>query len=199
MLSFPRRLCANLLVQFAHSLCVTVSFTLIRRFEHMAPILIVDDSEEDLILAERIVRQCKILNPVYTFKTGKECLNFFERPGAEDVPPCIIFLDLVMKPMDGLDVLASLSFNPIAARSLIVMLSGLTDIKAVHTGYQLGAHTFLIKPLKQEDVLRTVEVMQNHLKTEKLPEGYIIHLVPDTDTTFIKKSHLKEFRSEVAI
>jgi len=165
----------------------------------MAPILIVDDSEEDLILTERILRRCKILNPVYTFKSGQQCLNFFERPGAEDVPPCIVFLDLMMKPMDGLDVLASLSFNPVAARSLIVILSGLTDIKAVHAGYQLGAHTFLIKPLKQEDVLRTVEVMKNHLETEQLPEGYIIHLVPDTNTSFIKKSYVKEFRSEVAV
>jgi hypothetical protein len=53
--------------------------------------------------------------------------------------------------------------------------------------------------LKQEDVLRTVDVMQNHLETEKLPEGYIIHLVPDTDTSFITKPKVKECRSEAVL
>jgi CheY-like chemotaxis protein len=167
-------------------------FWVIKRNTCMSPILVVDDSEEDLMLTERVLQQCKILNPIYLLKSGKQCLKFFEAPGSDDLPPCILFLDLVMRPMDGLDVLRALKDCPRVNQSLIVMLSGLTDIRAVQQGYRLGAHTFLVKPLTAEDMLQTVAAMRKYLETEEVPEGYIIHLVPDTSTSFIRKPGLRE-------
>ena len=115
----------------------------------MVPILIVDDAQEDLVFAQRVLSSNRILNPVLPFSSGKACLDYFNGKSAafESQLPCVVLLDMVMKPLGGLDVLRALQDLPAAKGSIIIMLSGLADIKMVSEGYRLGASTFLIKPL----------------------------------------------------
>ena len=153
------------------------------------PILIVDDLPDELFLLERIIQGCKILNPVCTFETGGDCIRFLEKDSKSAEPRgCILFLDLVMQPTSGLEVLERIKDLPSARKSLIVMISGLTDIKAINQGYQLGAHTFLIKPLKPADVLQVIQHMGKRVTVEEVGDGYVIWLVPDSDTAFVQKT-----------
>jgi CheY-like chemotaxis protein len=156
----------------------------------LSPILIVDDLRQDLLLAERVLRQCKILNPIHLLGSGRECLDFFELNSVHDVRPGILFLDLMMKPLCGLAVLRRIRNHHAVKRTLIVMLSGVTDMKAIHEGYQLGAHTFLFKPLNSHDVLRLIAAMPKYLLSEKVKDGYIIHPAPDSGSSFFKKEDI---------
>ena len=152
------------------------------------PILLVDDVSDELYLLDRIIKGCKILNPVCLFETGGDCIRFLDEDSRRDEPEgCILFLDLMMQPTSGLEVLERIHDFPSARKSLIVMISGLTDIKAINQGYQLGAHTFLIKPLKPEDLLQLLEGMGTRVSVEEHGDGYLIDLVSDTETSFIKK------------
>lgn len=128
----------------------------------MMSIVIVDDSGEDAALAARVLNQCKILNPVQIFKSGQECIDYFEKTGsrAAGTLPCLLLLDLAMNPTSGVDVLRHLRDSPNAKDSVLVMLSGVTDYKIIHEGYQLGATTFLFKPLRADDVLRMIKAMR---------------------------------------
>lgn len=157
------------------------------------PILVVDDVRDELLLVERIIQSCKLLNPVHLLETGGDCIRFFEQDSRRDDPSgCILFLDMMMQPTSGLEVLDRVRDLPSARKSLIVMVSGLTDIKAINTGYQLGAATFLIKPLKPEDVLQLITSMGNRVSVEEHEGGYLIQLVPDSGTSFIKKPEIKQ-------
>jgi CheY-like chemotaxis protein len=142
----------------------------------MLPIVIVDDVEDDLLLAERILRQCKILNPIKVLKSGKDCISYFEGGSGfeQRVLPCLLFLDLIM-PMHGVEVLKYLRKHNLADDSLVVMLSGLQDIKAIHQGYQLGARTFLVKPITVEDVVQLLSSLPG-LRVDKKPEGHVLSL-----------------------
>ena len=44
----------------------------------MVTILIVDDSREDALLAQRVLSQCKLLNPAVILPSGDACLDYFE-------------------------------------------------------------------------------------------------------------------------
>ena len=148
----------------------------------MMPILIVDDSREDLLLVDRLIRQCKILNPAFLFASGKECISWFQQqPHRDQEPPCLLLLDLIMSPVSGIQILEHLSRENLATAPAVVMMSGLTDVKLIHKGYQLGAHTFLVKPLNCEDILQMLNSLKI-LSLEKTTEGYIIstHSTPTT-------------------
>lgn len=141
----------------------------------MMPIIIVDDAGEDATLASRVLTQCKILNPVQILKSGQECIDYFEKSGsfAAGTLPCLLLLDLAMTPMSGVDVLRQLRESANAKGSFLVMLSGVTDYKIIHEGYQLGATTFLFKPLRPDDMLRMIKAMRG-LKVASTSAGHIL-------------------------
>jgi DNA-binding NtrC family response regulator len=113
-------------------------------------ILLVDDSEQDLKLVERNIRQCKITNPVRTFRSGQELLALFERAAGERY---LVFIDGIMKPLSGLETLRRVKDKGLAPDSIFVLVSGMKDLKRIKECYQLGARTFVIKPLNCEDIM----------------------------------------------
>lgn len=144
----------------------------------MVPILIVDDLREDRVLAERVLIGSRILNPIHLLSSGKECLDYFMGKTTVAVPqlPCIVLLDMVMQPVSGLEVLRKLKKMPAARDSILIMLSGLTDIKMISEGYRLGASTFLIKPLVAAEIgqmLRSV----NGLTLTKTAKGAFLSIL----------------------
>jgi CheY-like chemotaxis protein len=141
----------------------------------MMPILIVDDSGEDASLTSRVLGQCKVLNPVHLMKTGQECITYFERTAsrAAGTIPCLVLLDLSMQPTSGIEVLRRLRDSEHAYDSIFVMLSGISDFNIIREGYQLGATTFLIKPLRTDDVVQMIQAIRG-IAAARVPEGYII-------------------------
>ena len=144
----------------------------------MVPILIVDDAREDLVFAQRVLSANKILNPVHLLSSGKACLDYFAgKTSGGVIPqlPCILFLDMVMKPIGGIEVLRRIKNLPAAKGSILIMLSGLTDIKKVAEGYRQGASTFLIKPLIADELLQMLKSV-NGLTINKVPGGTILSI-----------------------
>jgi YesN/AraC family two-component response regulator len=86
-------------------------------------------------------------------------------------------LDLNMYPLGGIDVLREIAQTKFAAESLLVMVSGIADIKLVREGYQLGAKTFLIKPLTQEDVMSFLVSAKDRIQVETSHEGNALQWV----------------------
>ena len=67
--------------------------------------------------------------------------------------PGFILLDLKMPKMDGFAVLEWLKTHPEHAEIPVVVLSGFVDMAGQVTGaYQLGANSFLPKPVQQKDI-----------------------------------------------
>ena len=131
-----------------------------------------DDAQSDLDAQRRTLETCKVLNPIRTFKSGPETIAFLR--GAQNSaqsPRYLLFLDLCMKPHDGIDLLRTLKQENLAPGSVIVMLSGLTDTKMLHEGYQLGAHTFLIKPLTVQDVMGLLNTLKHSIGVHSEPTG----------------------------
>jgi CheY-like chemotaxis protein len=139
----------------------------------MVEIVLVDDAREDLAFLERVLRQCKILNPIHRFYGGDDTLLYFRKLNP-DAGRYLIFIDLIMSPLNGISVLRSLRAEGIAQNCIFVMLSGITDIKAINEGYQLGAHTFLIKPVSPQDILELLQNLQNKITAHETPDGYLL-------------------------
>ena len=136
----------------------------------MVPILIVDDSQDDLFLAKRVVRKAKILNPIHLFSKAADCIEFFGT-APPDAQPALIFLDLVMKPLSGLDVFPLLAHNPLFKQSITVMLTNLSDIPYIHESYQAGASSFLMKPFELNDLTVLISSFSKHFVLQERPGG----------------------------
>jgi CheY-like chemotaxis protein len=153
----------------------------------MLPVVIVDDSHEDTLLAQRALAQCKVQNPITLLSSGNACLDFFQglEPYGERRLPCLLLLDMMMAPVSGLDVLRKLRSVPAASGSILVMISGLAEWRVINEGYRLGAQTFLLKPLAVEDVIQMLNSIPS-LSISSVSEGYEISLA-DKSTAPVRR------------
>jgi CheY-like chemotaxis protein len=135
-------------------------------------LLLVDDAQHDLDAQRRTLESCKLLNPVHAFKSSDEAIAFLRtaRNGGQPTR-YLMFLDLMMKPRDGLDLLRAIKQESLAPGSVMVMLSGLTDTRMLHEGYQLGAQTFLIKPLTVQDVMGLLSTLKHTIEVKNEATG----------------------------
>ena len=93
--------------------------------------------------------------------TGEEGVKLVDRE-----PPDLVFLDIKMPGMDGLEVLQKL--RHVVETVPFVVISGHADINTAVEATKLGAFDFIEKPLAEERVLVTVRnaVDTRRLKTE---------------------------------
>ena len=122
-------------------------------------ILVADDDADDAEEIRLVLQNAGLTNPVATVADGEEAVAYLQGEGQfadrEKFPlPSILFLDLKMPRRNGLEVLDWLTLQPHLANMLIVVLSGYDNPADVSRAYQLGAHTFLTKPIKPEDLGR---------------------------------------------
>lgn len=104
-------------------------------------ILLVDDESFNLDLLEQELADIGL--DIGTAKNGQEAL---ER--VKEVPPDMIFLDLMMPVMDGFSVLEKLQAHEEWREIPVVIISASSDVENIVRGIEMGATDFLPKPFE---------------------------------------------------
>jgi CheY-like chemotaxis protein len=125
-------------------------------------ILLVDDSEDDTILVRRAFVRAKLLNPLVAVASGEEAIAYLGGTDkyanrAEFPLPGLVLLDLKMPGSDGFEVLRWIRTQPCLHSLRVVVLTASDEVRDVKLAYQLGATSYLVKPL---DFERLVEISQ---------------------------------------
>jgi len=114
-------------------------------------ILLVDDSENDLILMRAAFKKagCPIL--LQELRNGEEAINYLkgERQFCDrkQFPlPAVMLLDLNMPMQNGFDVLAWVRSQPGLKRLAVIILTSSIRSEDVERAFDLGANSFLVKP-----------------------------------------------------
>lgn len=122
------------------------------------PVLLIDDSHEDLFLIKRLLARAGIKQPIVTVDGGEEAIVFLRAaalPAAEDLLPCAIFCDVKMPKQNGFDVLEWVRSEKALNGVPVIMLTG-GDVPADRErARELGAARFLVK-FPTPDVLREI-------------------------------------------
>src|SRR2546423_528801 len=71
----------------------------------LRPVLLAEDEADDRALFKRVFQGCRVKNPLVTFDDGEGVMKYLESDRGAHPLPVILFLDLKMKRMDGLEVL----------------------------------------------------------------------------------------------
>lgn len=115
-------------------------------------ILLVEDNADDEELTLRALTKSNILNPVTVVRDGVEALDYLFCRGAHasrDVreQPQVVLLDLKLPKLDGLEVLKAVRNDPRTKRIPVVILTSSAEEQDILTGYELGANSYIRKPV----------------------------------------------------
>ena len=130
-------------------------------------ILLVDDDPDCRQLIRDAIEQGKLDNPVYEVCSGEEALAFLNRQGqfANAPRPGLIYLDIEMPGMDGLETLRQIKSDPALRDIPVVMMTGVCEEAQMQQAAALGANSYTLKPANAEQFLRTVLASTNYWLT----------------------------------
>jgi two-component system response regulator len=118
-------------------------------------ILLVEDNRDDVELTVMALSEAKITNPVVVARNGVEALDYLFGTGAHagrDVAdqPVVVLLDIKLPLLNGLDVLKRMREDERTRRTPVVMLTSSTEQTDIATTYELGANSYVRKPVEFE-------------------------------------------------
>ena len=125
------------------------------------PILLVEDNPMDVDLTLRAFKRRRVSNPVEVARDGEEALAWIPRWEAGEPTPAVILLDLKLPRVDGLEVLRQLKGHPTLRVIPVVVLTTSAEHGDVSAAYQLGANSYIVKPVEFEkfmDVSEKIDV-----------------------------------------
>ena len=135
-------------------------------------ILIVEDNPDDSELMLHALRRGRLLNPVTVLDDGAAAVEYLlgrdGGSGAVAPPPRVVFLDLKLPKMNGLEVLARLRADARTAHLPVVVITSSREEPDVQAAYRLGVNSYVVKPVVFEafvEAMTTVGVYWLALNT----------------------------------
>ena len=127
----------------------------------LVDVILVEDNPDDAILTKRALKAHQLGNNILHLKNGEEAIHFIFSEGIYEgkkfgKPPKLILLDLKMPKVNGLEVLKRLKTTPGVRKIPVVILTSSFEDADIHTCYDLGANSFVVKPVEFEEFMNAV-------------------------------------------
>lgn len=124
-------------------------------------ILLVEDNPDDVELTLRALKKNNIKNEVTVAIDGVEALDYLFARGKfegrdRNQRPVLVLLDLKLPKLDGLEVLKQIRADEFTKLMPVVILTSSREESDVIAGYELGANSYIRKPVDFDQFIEAV-------------------------------------------
>ncbi|MHB8578554.1 MAG: response regulator [Ignavibacteriaceae bacterium] len=135
--------------------------------EKLVHILLVEDNKMDIVLTLDAFREAHLSNKIHVVHNGEEALQYILGEGKyfdrKTYPiPNLILLDLKMPGIDGFEVLKRIKNTPEIKRIPVIILTSSKEEGDLSMSYDLGANSYLVKPVSFEGFLEVVRKVTDY-------------------------------------
>ena len=124
-----------------------------------ADILLVEDNPADVELTLRAFKANRLSNKIHVARDGVEALEFLFGDEEAARQLCVVLLDVKMPRMDGLEVLRRMRADPRTRHLPVVMMTSSSEESDRVSSYDLGANSYIVKPVDFENFTEAVRVI----------------------------------------
>lgn len=125
------------------------------------PILLAEDNPRDAELALAAMEEHHIADKVVVCHDGAEVLDYLYCRGQFETRhkgnPAVVFLDLKMPKINGLEVLRTIKNDANLKPIPVVMLTSSREERDLTESYALGANAYVVKPVEFHQFLSAVK------------------------------------------
>jgi CheY-like chemotaxis protein len=130
-------------------------------------ILLAEDNADHVLLIQRAFRMSGLVNPLHVVNDGAQAIAYLKGEGeyanrAEYPLPCLLLLDLKMPNKNGFEVLEWIRSEPAFAALRVVVLTTSGESQDINRAYQLGANSFLTKPVDFRDFVQLTSAIKGY-------------------------------------
>lgn len=129
-------------------------------------ILIAEDDSDDRFLLQTAFKEKGYDDKLDFVENGVELMNHLHdihnKKGENTSFPYLILLDLNMPKKDGREALRELKQHPVLKKIPIVVFTTTKSEAEVNRCYELGANTYIVKPVSFEKLLEVLENIRSY-------------------------------------
>ncbi len=120
----------------------------------LAPrVLLAEDDDDHAELVMRAMEGLSARSEIVRVTDGEAVLDYLLRRGdfsdvEEEAQPHVVLLDLKLPKIDGLEVLRRIKSSEELRTVPVVVLTTSSDDSDVRSAYELGANSYLVKPIE---------------------------------------------------
>jgi CheY-like chemotaxis protein len=137
-------------------------------------VVIADDEPDDLRFAKGVIAAASPQLCIRGVASGNELISYLigenRYSNRDEFPyPTLVLLDLRMPGLHGFQVLDWLRHHPPHNDLPVVVLTASGEPPVAQHAYELGARSFLTKPIKVNEVKEIIATLPNWIKPHPLP------------------------------
>jgi CheY-like chemotaxis protein len=134
---------------------------------NLKPILLVEDDRVDMMTFKRSLNDLSIKNEVIHTTNGEEALEYLRGEGNEQ--PCVIFLDLNMPKMSGLEFLKERRTDNELTKIPVVVLTTSDNERDIIESFEMGVAGYLVKPADYGKFVESMRTINLYWTLSRLP------------------------------
>lgn len=124
-------------------------------------ILLVEDNTNDVELTLRALKKINLENKVFVVKDGEEAIEFIFATGqyaTRDInfPPKVIFLDLKLPKINGIEVLKKVKSDEKTKMIPVVVVTSSQETQDLQECYKFGVNSFIQKPIEFDNFVKAI-------------------------------------------
>ena len=130
-------------------------------------VLLVEDNPDDADLVAYAFGKAGIAIPLASVGDGEAAIAYVDgaHPYADRMLhplPALFLLDLKLPRRSGFDVLTHIRNRPQTRHTPVVVLTSSNQNQDIRRAYELRANSYLVKPIKPEDLLEMVNALMHY-------------------------------------
>ncbi|MFX1254574.1 MAG: response regulator [Promethearchaeota archaeon] len=131
------------------------------------PILFVEDDHVDAMAAKRAFKEIKVPNEVIIVSTGEEALSLLKDEKTQK--PGIVFLDLNMPRMNGLELLKIIKQDEVLKTIPVVVLTTSDEKRDIVESFSWSVAGYMVKPMEYAKFVEVLRIITRYWTLSKLP------------------------------
>jgi CheY-like chemotaxis protein len=120
-------------------------------------IMLVEDNPEDAAFTQRILKLNRLNRDLVLATCGREAMESLERGHKNGNLPDLILLDINLPDISGIDLLTRIKGGLPFCKIPVVILTGSNEDQDIQKSYDLGASSYLVKPISNDALMLVVE------------------------------------------
>ncbi|WP_041258368.1 response regulator [Fibrella aestuarina] len=140
-------------------------------------ILIADDDDDDRVLLRQALMSASFDGIIEFVENGEQLIQYLDAclRGEPDAPPApaLLLVDLNMPIVNGLEALKQIKSSAHYRHLPVVILTTSSAEQDIRESYNLGAASFVTKPITFSQLVETMNALQSYwLGTVRLPRQF---------------------------
>lgn len=124
--------------------------------EKLKKIILVEDDEFDAEMTQRSLKKLNLANEIVWLETGKQLLDYLDEHGTDHI--AVVILDLQMPQITGIEALRMIKEGNYPYFPIVILTSS-KETPDIETCYELGANSFVTKPVKNVEFQEAISTL----------------------------------------